>query len=117
MLLLKYGDIGDDYYLVSKSLADQLADFVKSFKIVVGVDRQGIVFVWPLRLSEEERAMKWHHSAMEAASHAEVQWTRIQANISLGAYDIHTAERITDEPKRPELSMNELLNCPQEQDH
>ena len=73
MLLLKYGDIGDDYYLVSKSLADQLADFVWSFKLVVGVDRQGIVFVWPLRLSEEERAMKWNLSAMEAASHAEDQ--------------------------------------------
>ena len=110
MLLLKYGDIGDDYYLVSKSLADQLADFVWSFKLVVGVDRQGIVFVWPLRLSEEERAMKWHHTAMEAASHAEVQWTRIQANMGLGAYDIHTAEGITDEPKWPELSMNEIFD-------
>ena len=110
MSLLRYGDSSDDYYLVSESLADQLADFVKPLKLVVGVDRQRIVFVWPLRLSEEERAMKWHLLAMEAASHAEVQSTRIQANISLGAYDIHTAEGITDEPKWPELSMNEIFD-------
>ena len=54
--------------------------------------------------------MKWHHTAMEAASHAEVQWTRIQANMGLGAYDIYTAEGITDEPKWPELSMNEIFD-------
>ncbi len=109
MWLLKYGDSSGDYYLVSESLADQLADFVKPFKLVVGVDRQGIVFVWPLRLPDEERPLNWHLSALEAASNAEVQWTLIQTNKGLGAYDIHTAEGLTDEPEWPELSMNEIF--------
>ena len=69
-----------------------------------------MVFVWPLRLPDAERALAWHLSALEAASHAEVQWTRIQANMSLGAYEIRTAEGITDEPKWPEMSRDEILD-------
>ena len=109
-LLLKYGDNGEDFYFVKSPLAGQLGDLAQAFRLVVGVDRQGVIFVWPLRLPDAERAMHWHLSALEAASHAEVQWTRIQANMSLGAYEIHTAEGITDEPKWPEMSMNEILD-------
>ena len=109
VLLLKYGDRGDDYYLIEPSLADQLIDVAQAFRLVVGVDRQGVVFVWPLRLPDADRPLAWHLSALEAASHAEVQWTRIQANMGLGAYEIHTAEGITDEPKWPKMLMNEIL--------
>ena len=110
VLLLKYGDRGDDYYLIEPSLADQLIDVAQAFRLVVGVDRQGVVFVWPLRLPDADRPLAWHLSALEAASHAEVQWTRIQANMSLGAYEIRTAEGITDEPKWPEMSRDEILD-------
>jgi len=108
--LLKYGDSSDDYYLVSESLADQLADFVNPFKLVVGVDRQGVVFVWPLRLPDPERLNAWHLTAMEAAKNAELEWTRVQSNMSLGANELYSAEGITDEPKWPELSMNEIFD-------
>ena len=70
--LLRYGDSSDDYYLVSESLADQLADFAKPLKLVVGVDRQGVVFVWPLRLPDPERQNAWHLTAVEAAKNAEL---------------------------------------------
>ena len=106
---MKYGNSGDDYYLVVSSLADQLIDVAQAFRLVVGVDQQGVIFVWPLRLPDADRPLAWHLSALEAASHAEVQWTRIQANMSLGAYEIHTAEGITDEPKWPKMLMNEIL--------
>ena len=109
-LLLKYGDNGEDFYFVKSPLAGQLGDLAQAFRLVVGVDRQGVVFVWPLRLPDADRSLAWHSSALEASSHAEVQWTRIQANMSLGAYEIHTAEGITDEPKWPEMSMNEILD-------
>jgi hypothetical protein len=108
-LLLKYGDSGEDYYLVEPSLAHQVEELAQAFRLVVGVDRQGVIFVWPLRLPDAGRAMNWHLSALEAASHAEIQWTRIHAHMSLGAYEIYAAEGITDEPKWPEMSMNELL--------
>ena len=86
-----------------------MADLAQAFRLVVGVDRQGVVFVWPLRIPDPERAMNWHLSALEAASHAEIQWTRMHAHMSLGAYEIHTAEGITDEPKWPEMLMDGIL--------
>ena len=72
VLLSKYGDSGDDYYIVEPSLAHQLEDLAQAFRLFVGADRQGVVFVWPLRLPEEERPLNWHLSALEAASNAEV---------------------------------------------
>ena len=53
--LLKYGDNGEDYYFVKSPLAGQLGDLAQAFKLVVGVDRQGVVFVWPLRLPDADR--------------------------------------------------------------
>ncbi|MBT90244.1 MAG: hypothetical protein CL921_01625 [Deltaproteobacteria bacterium] len=110
VLLSKYGDSGDDYYIVEPSLAHQLEDLAQAFRLFVGADRQGVVFVWPLRLPDEERPLNWHLSALEAASNAEVQWTRIHAHMSLGAYEIHAAEGIMDEPKWPEMSKDEILD-------
>ena len=109
VLLLKYVESGEVYYLVEPSLAQQVEDLAQAFKLVVAVDRQGVVFVWPLRLPDAERTMHWHLSASEAASHAEVQWTRMEARMGLGAYEIHAAEGITDEPQWPKMSMNEIL--------
>jgi hypothetical protein len=108
MWLLKYGDSSDDYYLVSGSLADQLADFVNPFKLVVGVDRQGVVFVWPL-MPDPEQLNAWHITAIQAVENAQLEWTRVQSNMSLGANELYSAEGITDEPKWPELSMNEIF--------
>ena len=109
VLLLKYGDSGEDYYLVEPSLAHQVADLAQAFRLVVGVDMHGVVFVWSLRIPDPERAMNWHLSALEAASHAEIQWTRMHAHMNLGAYEIHTAEGITDELKWPEMLMDGIL--------
>ena len=109
VLLSKYGDSGDDYYIVEPSLAHQVADLAQAFRLVVGVDRQGVVFVWPLRLPDADRPLAWHLSALEAAIHAEVQWTLVQANMGLGAYKFTAASGITDEPKWPKMLMNEIL--------
>ena len=47
---------------------------------------------------------------MEAAQNAELEWTRIQSNMNIKAYDIFTAEGNLKEPEWPELSLDELLN-------
>ena len=109
VLLLKYVESGEVYYLVEPSLAQQVEDLAQAFKLVVAVDRQGVVFVWPLRLPDADRPLAWHLSALEAASHAEVQWTQMQANMGLGAYEFSAASGITDEPKWPKMLMNEIL--------
>ena len=95
VLLLKYGDRGDDYYLIEPSLADQLIDLAQAFKLVVGVDRQGVVFVYPLRLPNPEQPNAWHLTAIEAAENAELEWARIKSNMGIGANELYSAEGIT----------------------
>ena len=77
--------------------------------MVLAIDRQGDPFLWPIVLPDENRRLNWHLSALEAAGNAELEWTRMQANMSVGAYEIFAAEQDLGAPEWPELSMNELL--------
>jgi len=87
-----------------------LSDLAKPFRLFACIDRQGVIFIWPVRHPDVGRPMHWHLSAMEAAAHAELQWTRIQANMGLSAYEIYAAVGVKDELKWPEMSMNEILD-------
>jgi DNA polymerase-1 len=52
------------------------------------INRQGVVFIWPVKLPNPDgRLMAWHTSAAEAAEMAMTRWVRIKANLSLGAYE------------------------------
>ena len=77
--------------------------------MVLAIDRQGDPFLWPIVLPDENRRLNWHLSALEAAQNAELEWTRIQSNMNIKAYDIFTAEGNLKEPEWPELSLDELL--------
>jgi hypothetical protein len=72
------------------------------------VNRQGTPFLWPLRSPAEGRKDAWALSAMDAAREAETRWTRMQADMSLGAYRLSVA-KVDDLPRWPKESFNELL--------
>jgi hypothetical protein len=46
---------------------------------------------------------------LEAARLAETNWVRVQANLSLGAYDVFTAAGPLPEPNWPEQPFSDLL--------
>ena len=78
--------------------------------IYIAINRQRVVFLWPVRLpAADGRVLEWHRSAAEAASIAMTRWVRVKANQSLGAYEISVAEATVSEPEWPELSFQELL--------
>ena len=108
-MLLKYGDNGEDLYLIDPDVMQEVEDLAKPYRLSQAIDRQNNVFIWPLAIPDGDRPLNWHLSAMEAASNGEVEWTRMQANMSLGAYEIFAAEQDLGAPEWPELSMNELL--------
>ena len=105
-------DLKDDRedYLVRPELLPDLAGEVVYKTIFTAINRQGVVFLWPIRLpAPDDRKSDWLRSAREAAEMAMGQWIRLKANISLGAYEITVAESVVAEPMWPELSYNELL--------
>ena len=108
-MLLKYGDNGEDLYLIDPEVMQEVEDLAKPYRLVQAIDRQNNVFIWPLAIPDDGRPLNWHLSALEAAGNAELEWTRTQANMALGAYEVFAAEQDLGAPEWTELSMNELL--------
>jgi len=105
-------DLKDDRedYLVRPEILQELAGETVLKTIFTAVNRQGVVFLWPIRLpAPDARKTEWSRSAREAAEMAMTKWLRLKANMSLGAYEITTAESAMAEPVWPELSFEELL--------
>ncbi|EIC21445.1 hypothetical protein [Thiorhodovibrio frisius] len=98
-------------YLVHPNLWPELPQELTPKVLVTTIDRQGNLSLWPIRLpSEDGRHDDWNASALEAAELAKTRWVRVQANMSLGAYDVYEATGNLSEPEWPaDLSMGQLL--------
>lgn len=109
VLILELKDDGE-VLLVDPKLQGALLDekCVSLRTIRLGVNRQGNIFLWPVRMPVEGKRDAWATSALDAICLAETDWTRMQADMNYGAYKIQKA-LVTDVPKWPEQQFNELL--------
>ncbi len=101
-----------EIYLVARSLWAALAtESTFCAKLLVPtVTRQGVLFLWPIRLpGPDGRIDDWNRSALEAAELARTTWVRVQANMNLGAYEVVAAPGTTAEPAFPDKSLAEIL--------
>jgi len=100
-----------ELYVVSgRDLVTELAAEVAYVSLYTAINRQGVTFLWPVRLPGiDGRDMDWHRSAREAAAEAVRTWVRVSANMSLGGYELIAAEGITAEPQWPAVSFQELI--------
>ena len=74
------------------------------------INRQGVVFLWPVPLpAADGRFNEWHRSAQEAAERAMHRWIRIKANMALGANEVFEAPGSIPDPEWPGHSFQELL--------
>ncbi len=97
-------------YLIAPNLRHELFGELVPVTIFTAINRQGVVFLWPCRLPDESgRSNSWYESALEAAELAKNKWTRIAADMSLGAYRIWEASGELPEPEWPEQSLRDLL--------
>jgi hypothetical protein len=98
-------------YLVQRDLWPDLAT-ESTFgprALFAAVNTQGVVFVWPIRLpGPDGKIDEWNRSALEAATRAQDKWHRVQANMSLGAYEVSSSE-FNKSPAWPSVSFQELL--------
>lgn len=74
------------------------------------INRQRVPFLWPIRLPGPDGKLdEWNRSAIIAAESARGRWVRVQANMSLGAYEVWESTASLPDPKWPEQSFQELL--------
>ena len=98
-----------DTYVVVPELAAALPGDVKVVTLFTAVNRQGSVFLWPVKLPSEGRQDAWSGTALEAANLAQTKWVKVSANMNLGAYDIAVATAILPEPEWPEDDFKAIL--------
>jgi hypothetical protein len=99
-------------YLVAPALWNDLAaeSTFGPRALFTAQNRQGVVFVWPVRLpGPDGKIDDWNRSAMEAATMAAGKWVRVAANMALGAYDVFEATGDIPPPTWRETSFRDLL--------
>lgn len=92
-------------YFVAPGLAPLIAEFCEPVRLRLCVTRQGVVFLWPIKLPRDDRrGDEWRKSAAEAAHLGEKRWIRVAADMHLGAYQAFEAVAELGEPKWPDES-------------
>ncbi len=99
-----------ELFLVDPDLQQELALEGIAVELLTMINRQGIVTLWPLRLPDASgRTNAWHESARIAAAQAVREWTRMVANMSLGAYELFAAVGDLPEPEWPTEPFRDLF--------
>jgi hypothetical protein len=97
-------------YIVAAGLLSELVGEFTSKTLFTAINRQGVLFLWPVRLPDPQgRQMEWWRSMREAAELAMTQWIRTKSNMSLGAYEMYVAESTMSEPEWPEATFQDLI--------
>jgi hypothetical protein len=97
-------------YLLLPGVARNLPGEFVMATLFAAINRQGVLFLWPVKLpGPDGKVMAWHTSAAEAAELAMTRWVRVTANMSLGAYDIYKAAATIPDPEWPQYTFQELL--------
>jgi hypothetical protein len=100
----------NELYVVDQCLHDALAEELVPKVLFPAINRQGVVFLWPVRLpGTDGRLDQWNQSALEAAQIATGHWVRVAADRSLGAYSIRQPIKDFSDPEWPDVDFNEVL--------
>jgi hypothetical protein len=106
-------DLKDDRecYVVRPEIAPQLIGETVMKTIYTAINRQGVVFLWPVTIPPPDgKTNEWWRSAREAAETAIDRWIRVKADMSLGAYQMYEAvKKDIPGPEWPDVSYQELL--------
>lgn len=98
------------HYVVDRDLASELPSEVIPKMLFTAINRQDVLFLWPVRLPGiDGRLDDWNRTALEAAELATTKWIRVAANMALGSYDVWTATAELPEPQWPEIPFETLL--------
>jgi hypothetical protein len=99
-----------ELFLVRPEIASSLVGETVMKTIFTAVNRQGVMFLWPVTIPPPGgKDLEWWRSMRVAAELAISKWIRVKANMSLGAYEIFEAEGKIDDPKFGDIPYQELL--------
>jgi hypothetical protein len=100
-----------EHYLVLPGIEDLIKRFVRPAQIVVCVNRQGSVFLWPVPLPSNDRRSNnaWTTSARAGMELAKKDWISLRSDMDSGCYEADLAQGKLPEPIWPDKTLGELL--------
>jgi hypothetical protein len=99
----------EEYVVTAQLVPELIGEFVTK-TLFTAINRQGVVFLWPVRLPNSDgRQSEWWRSMREAAELSMQQWLRVKANMSLGAYEMFVAESPMSYPVWPEVTYQDFI--------
>jgi hypothetical protein len=104
------GKVGTESYVVMPQMQASLEGEFKHKVLLVGMTRQGGLFVWPLSPQQEgERNNDWVRTAWEGVEQAVGEWVRLKSNMDLLFYEVSVAEADFGEPNWPDQTYSQIL--------
>jgi hypothetical protein len=77
--------------------------------LVPCITRQATIFIWALKMpGPDGKIIRWHQSSLAAADLAQSKWTRVYADMNIGAYHADVSDKLRDGPTWPDLAPKEL---------
>jgi len=103
--------IDNIFYLVSPEVAGVLGSSARAVTLHLVIDRANNPFFIPVPLPDANgQRNSWPQSLLGAVVHARGAWVRIESDKSAGVYQVYEARGVLEEPKWPDLSLDELVN-------
>jgi hypothetical protein len=96
-------------YIVDLHKVPELQGECYFANLFVGISKQGVLFVWPVKVPRDGNILGWHTSAAMAVECAMRGWVRVKANMDLSAYEIFEALGSIPDPTWPDLSFNQIV--------
>jgi hypothetical protein len=99
-----------EFYLVLHGVEDLIKRFVRPVTIVVCINRQGSLFLWPTQLpTNDRRSNAWITTARAAMELAKKHWVSLRSDMGNGCYEAELARGKLPEPDWPDKTLRELL--------
>jgi hypothetical protein len=106
-----YDDDERENYVVLPGAEELVKRFVKPVQLVVCVNRQGSLFVWPVPLPASDRrgGNSWATSARAGMEMAKTKWISLRSDMDARAYEAEVAKGSLPEPVWPDKTLPEIL--------
>lgn len=107
--ILELKDENEHYVLMPDVRSVMPGDWFPT-RLVTAINRQGVVFLWPLKLAGSDgKPNPWYETALEAADLATRKWVKVVADKALGGYQTYIANGTLSEPDWPAHPFPQLL--------
>lgn len=108
-MILELKEEGESYLVASHLWPELIAELIP-LALLTAINRQQVLFIWPVRLPcEDGKPNSWHTSALDAARRAENRWIRVGSNMNLGAYEVFLASGDLPDPEWPAINFTTIL--------